>query len=97
MSRAKRHTHKYYKANVAEQTVWACALPMCNHYMPAHMANLVNGKFSVCWKCGETFTLNPSNMKMDKPECDDCRGLAVATEELPLSDVMKQFIEKKVG
>jgi hypothetical protein len=71
-TKARRHIHKYYKANLAGVKVWACALPECTHYMPAHMAALVDGKASLCWKCEDRFILNPSNMTEDKPICDEC-------------------------
>lgn len=74
-SKAKRHTHKYHKVKIASDKVWACALPHCNHHMPKHMENLVVGKATLCWNCDEEFTLNVANMRDDKPQCDDCRGV----------------------
>lgn len=81
-TKAKRHTHKYYKVPIAGQTVWACALPDCNHYMPKHMENLVPGKGSICWSCGDSFVLNPVNMKNDHPKCDDCSGFSKIIERV---------------
>ena len=72
MSQAKRHTHKYYRAEVAWGRVWACALPDCHHYMPQHMESLMNGKSSICWECGEKFVMTPASMEMDKPVCASC-------------------------
>lgn len=74
-TKAKRHTHKYYRVTIAGQSVWACALSDCNHYMPKHMENLVPGKGSICWECGEPMILDPNNMGEDKPRCKDCRGI----------------------
>lgn len=49
---AKKHAHKYYYGlRVANQTVWACALPGCGHYMPHHMRDAVNNKAAICWNC----------------------------------------------
>lgn len=71
-TKARRHIHKYYRVEIAGVKVWACALPECTHYMPAHMTALVDGKASFCWDCGERFILNPTNMNDDKPICSDC-------------------------
>lgn len=80
-SKSKRHTHKYYRVQLGSDKVWACALPDCNHHMPTHMTPLVLGKSSLCWKCGEALVLDPINMKMDKPICDDCNSTSDATLE----------------
>lgn len=71
-TKAKRHTHKYYQAEVSAGRLWACALPDCGHWMPAHYANLVLGKASLCWKCGERLIIGSEHMKMTKPLCDAC-------------------------
>lgn len=73
-TKAKRHTHKYHRIIISSTKVWACALPNCNHYMPKHMEQMVDGKNTICWSCDEVFILNESNMK-DKPVCDECSGL----------------------
>jgi hypothetical protein len=75
-TKAKRHTHKYYKVSIAGQNVWACALPDCNHYMPKHMDSLVPGKASICWSCSGPMILDPLNMENNNPICDDCSGRA---------------------
>jgi hypothetical protein len=71
--KATRHTHKYYQVDVNYATIWACALPGCNHHMPPYYSKLLNGKYSICWNCGEQMTLNPINMMMEQPICEDCR------------------------
>lgn len=78
-TKSKRHTHKYYRVDLGSYKVWACALPDCMHHMPPHYNNLVEGKNSFCWKCGEMFVLNTINMKRDKPLCDDCSATGNAT------------------
>lgn len=76
MGVAKRHAHKYYKAKLSFGDVWACALPDCNHYMPTHMAQMVPGKNTLCWKCDNVTTMTLENMKSDKPLCPECSGEA---------------------
>jgi hypothetical protein len=80
-TRAKRHIHKYYKVQMGAVKVWACALGDCNHYMPYHMNNMMNGKFSICWQCGKDMVLHPGNLEDDMPRCDACK-LGVTREEL---------------
>jgi hypothetical protein len=70
-----KHTHKYEKKDVGkvdkEVIVYACALPGCTHYL---RPELLNNKFSICWKCGETFIIRrDKNGFMKKPWCDECR------------------------
>lgn len=92
-TKAKRHIHKYYKADLDFGEVWACALPDCSHYMPKHMAKLVNGKSSICWKCNEKMILDPNNMNIDKPVCYSC-AIGV-TEEIPLTESIRAFLSKE--
>lgn len=70
--KAKRHTHKYHLVTTGMGKLWACALPDCNHYMPPYMQELLEGKGTICWKCNEMTTLNPVNMKTNKPLCTEC-------------------------
>ena len=81
-TKAKRHIHKYYRLELAGQSIWACGISTCTHHMPAHMTPLLNGRASICWACGDDMILNQQNMKRDKPKCDDCDGLADINEYL---------------
>lgn len=89
-NKAKRHVHKYHKVIVGGTKVWACAHPECPHFMPAHMAEMVAGKASYCWECGEKMILDADNMKMDKPTCPECRGLADIDIDAILEERMNQ-------
>lgn len=72
-TKSKRHIHKYHKVLAGAVKVWACALPDCNHHMPPHYANMVEGKSSYCWNCGNQMILDSENMKDDKPICIGCK------------------------
>jgi hypothetical protein len=96
MSRSKKHVHKYHLVNLAATPVWACALPDCTHYMPHHMSKMVPGKMSVCWGCGEDFVLDYTAMQNNHPRCVECRGELIS-EDVPMSDAMKSYIESKLG
>lgn len=80
-TKAKRHTHKYYKTSLGHVNVWACGLGDCNHYMPPHLSNMVVGKDTLCWKCGEITSLDSRTMKMDKPLCVDCDPKAISAND----------------
>lgn len=43
---------------------------------------MVDGKASICWECGEQFILDPRNMKLDKPLCNDCMPNIIPDELL---------------
>lgn len=95
---ARKHTHKYYYGLVvAGAKVWSCSLPECNHYMPKHMEGRVEGKYTICWKCGETMILDDIEWarSIQKPICYDCRGLGdlVRVNEEPVT--IKEMINKE--
>lgn len=71
-TKAKRHVHKYHQVMMGSVPVWACALPDCNHYMPAHMKNMIPGKASICWECLSPITLDKHNMEFQTPICAKC-------------------------
>lgn len=85
-TKAKRHTHKYYKVEIGSSKVWACALGDCNHYMPKNLEKLVVGKLSYCWNCNKEMNLNATNMKDDKPICIDCKLNGINIDNLIDSD-----------
>ena len=86
-TKAIRHVHKYMRINMSSHKIWACALPECNHYMPIHLEELVPGKASICWECGDKMILDLDNMKSDKPKCAECSGL---------KDIAKYLEEKGI-
>ena len=97
-TKAKRHIHKYHRVNLGiSQKVWACALSDCNHYMPQVMNDMVPGKQSLCWKCGEMMKLDFDNMKMDEPICFNCLHpeLIEETEMFGQTDIMANFLKNR--
>jgi hypothetical protein len=74
---AKKHTHRYYRR---DDGLWACALDGCTHFMPSNMNPAPLGAYSICWKCGEKFTLTSTNMLKNRPECDECSGAVDQSE-----------------
>jgi hypothetical protein len=105
---ARKHVHKYYFGlEVAGTKVWSCALPECVHYMPNHMAGVVNGRLGKCWKCGDNTIIDIDKIKTGEYEegkvfCDDCIILLKGrdsiithekTDEERKAELMKPVIE----
>jgi hypothetical protein len=100
-TKAIRHTHKYHRVSMGTVKVWACALDKCNHYMPKHMENMVPGKATICWRCGEETQLDPAlNMNMERPVCIDCNpdgfktGTSISDMNVPEPKTAEQIIEE---
>lgn len=67
-----KHVHKYKKVKLGkgkDYVVYACALPDCTHYLPS---DLIVGKQSLCWRCGDKFIINERNRNLKKPHCRNC-------------------------
>jgi len=66
------------------------------------MKDMLDGKFSLCWKCGEEFVLDPALMKNPKPVCYDCIGLGgiiegMKVQEDPIMKASQARIERFGG
>lgn len=89
---ASKHTHKYYRMNMNHVNVWACGEDDCSHYMPKHLEQMMQGKRSICWNCGGEFKLGPLSLQMERPTCNDCRGLgSVLSDDNEHEDLVRLF------
>lgn len=59
--------HKYTRVKFKETgtVLYKCAFPGCTHFI---RQELVEGRTSVCWACGNEFTLT-KNRLIKKPTC----------------------------
>lgn len=101
-TKAKRHIHKYRQLRIAGKIVWGCALPDCNHYMPAHMQDMVPGKASICWSCDKQIILDKDNMEYPQPLCNSCIKMLDTPHsneiyEHPIRESMKVGLCTKCG
>ena len=69
-----KHIHRYQRANIAKAQgkkyeVYRCSLPDCNHYL---VPELVAGKKSICWRCGDPFVITTNLLRLAKPHCKNC-------------------------
>lgn len=70
---ALRHTHRYIKTHPntrRTEAIWRCALAGCSHFIPLNTT--VIGRSSICWECGQPFTMEERHTKMELPKCDTC-------------------------
>lgn len=65
------HIHKYKRAELGNNgyVIYRCMLPNCSHYLAQHLAV---GRSSICWKCGDEFTMTMTSVKRSKPKCLEC-------------------------
>src|SRR5580692_1622875 len=66
----EKHTHKlkrlrYKSGNV----IFFCALPDCSFKINIQ---LVLGKRSICWRCGNDFIMSEYSLRLAKPHCKAC-------------------------
>lgn len=104
----KRHIHKYVLRDIGSsqkpRKVYACAHSDCTHFMPSK--ELVIGKKSICWQCGEEFIMNAWIVSREKvkPRCNDCRRASkkdknpeVQKANEQIDDILSSFLSKATG
>lgn len=72
----KKHIHRYVQRTLqykfSHKTVWACSDPLCTHYLPPNMIEMINGRASRCTSCDEMIILDEEKLEMIEPLCDKC-------------------------
>lgn len=84
----KNHIHRYEKTILGKNNyvVFRCNLPNCAHYVNS---KLVEGKITLCNRCGEEMILDKRAMKFVKPYCVNC----VKVRKSASHDKLLDFIE----
>lgn len=67
---ALRHVHRYMRTRPRNEIIWKCMLPGCTHFIPLNIT--VIGRNSICWECGEVFTMEEHHLNQEMPKCDTC-------------------------
>lgn len=89
------HVHKYERADIGVNKpyiVYRCALPTCSHYL--HSKELVKGKKSICWRCGEEFIIDAKSVELRRPHCQNCtktRKVRPVEDEKALDGLLEKF------
>ena len=83
------HIHRYQKSTLGRNKwpIYKCSLPDCNSYISAE---LVEGKFSICWRCGERFVITKALGRLAKPHCMGCTERNILKKLKPED---KQFVD----
>lgn len=73
MSNKHEGPHKYIKKKIGDKSkpykLWKCAIPGCTHYIKYELGE---GRFTICWRCGATCTLDKLTMELTRPHCKSC-------------------------
>lgn len=83
---ALRHVHRYMRTRPRNEIIWKCMLPGCSHYIPLNTT--VIGRNSICWECGEVFTMEEHHLRQEMPNCDTCTTGVV--QEVDIDTYIKQ-------
>ena len=83
-----QHIHKYKRFEFSNgRLAYRCMLPGCRHYI---LPQFLMGQRSICWRCGNAFTINAAQARMAKPTC--CKEKKMnEVEERALDELMKEL------
>lgn len=65
--------------------------------MPKHYEEMVPGKLSICWGCGESMTLDPDNMRLNQPICFECAHPEFSSENEVIGkmDIVGEYLRQQ--
>lgn len=68
---AKHSIHKYYRGvfQPSGTIVYRCGIAGCPHFL---FDPMVEGRISICWRCGVSFVVTKKSMKSKKMHCVNC-------------------------
>lgn len=89
---ALKHVHRYMRTRPRNEIIWKCMLPGCSHFIPLNTT--VVGRNSMCWECGEAFTIEDRHTKQEDgmPKCDPCTSGVV--RDFDIDAYMKEQMER---
>ena len=90
MAKKETHIHKYIRVRLGKHIVYKCSLANCTHFL---RRELVVGRLSICWRCGEPFVMNRESITLARPRCTTCKKTAKKADIAAITE----FIEKVVG
>jgi hypothetical protein len=67
----EKHIHKYVRIKIGKnkRIEFKCSIPACPHHL---RYELIEGRESICNRCGGPFIMTKTSMQLSKPHCDDC-------------------------
>lgn len=84
-----KHPHRLILLN---KKTWRCTLEGCNFFVHLGLAHVLEGKNSICWSCGEQFTMTARALKDEMPKCDECTAKRDGFD----TDAMGDYIEAQL-
>jgi hypothetical protein len=61
------HIHKYQRIKLGKFVVFKCTIGGCPHYI---RKELIVGRQTICWRCGQPFFIDKSAARLKSPHCD---------------------------
>jgi len=86
-----KHAHRLM---LNEKKTWRCTLPNCRYFIHLGLAHILPGQESICWTCGEQFTLDTRALEDDMPKCAGCR---LSEKTGRTQDELTDFINRKIA
>lgn len=91
---SKDHIHTYRRVKT-QPNRYMCADPTCSH---SQIKEMLNGKESLCWACGNKFVLDSQHLKRAKPHCGCLTGAAKSESIVtPSTFSIEETLLKKLG
>jgi len=82
MAQKKAHlgNHKYIRVLIGKtgNIYYKCAIVGCPHYLKKE---LVEGRWSICHRCGQPLEMTKRALTLKKPHCEDCTVKRVEVDE----------------
>lgn len=76
-----RHVHKLKRHSYRSgSSIYFCALPDCSFKVSVPLAL---GKRTLCWRCGDSFTMTEYAIRLAKPHCEACHKPKIKIIEIP--------------
>jgi hypothetical protein len=68
----EQHIHKFERVKIGDKkySVYKCMKPDCTHYVSP--PELVVGRRTECWRCGNVVVVTKAMAKQKKPHCRGC-------------------------
>lgn len=65
----KIHMYKRYSVGAKKWVIYRCMLPNCTHHV---LPQMLVGRLSICYRCGEDFTCGEKDLNRAQPHCEPC-------------------------
>ena len=82
--------HKYIRDKFPNgRRIYKCVLLDCHHYLPEQF---IEGKASLCWRCGNVFQISKALADLKRPHCKKCTKVKKTVTTDSVTDFVSQFL-----